>query len=270
VFRNGGQGLFLFRSLRDRPAPSSPVTLIVIAQNMKQKPSQLNGIPIPYDTSVAELENMMRAPAPQCWVAIIALGHIPGLESLGLLAQQLTSSDPYVRRAALEAIGFHPEGDKLEQDVLRCFRHSSDVVSREACRTSASLRLGSAHDNVVALFGASSESTRLTAVAALSKLWHATDLDKLITVFQYDRSEKVRKEAAWVLRAHATPDNCQVLFHLWWADAVSRHRKWACELAAAFDVQCIEKQLDMLTNDPDGHVRRAAQVAREKRKNTIG
>jgi HEAT repeat protein len=230
---------------------------------MNTKPSHIHGVSIPYGASVTELKEMMHAPAPQRWAAFVALGHSAAIESLELLAERLLSKDSHVRRAALEAIGTHAEGRRCEQGVLRCFSDSSDEVIRQACRTAASLGLSSAHDDVLKLLDSPSGANRLVALGALSKLWHADDSERVIRILHKDDDANVRKEAAWALRKHATSDNCPALFAAWHGDAIPRHRAWACELAAEFRLSDVVDELARLTNDPDGHVRLAAQIALE-------
>src|ERR1051325_9623011 len=59
-----------------------------------------------------------------------------------------------------------------------------------------------------------------------------------------ERTTKLRGE---------TPRGCRGPVH--------RHRTWACESAGEFGVPDVAKQLSLLRNDQDGHVRHAAKKA---------
>ncbi|MCL4691431.1 MAG: HEAT repeat domain-containing protein [Candidatus Hydrogenedentes bacterium] len=232
----------------------------------KVRPDDFNGIVIPYDASFNELRAMLCAPPPQCWVAFIALGYRPGGESLRVLAEQLSSPDTHFRRAAVGAIATHPDGRELERDILERLKDPSDQVVREACNTAASLGLRSAHDIIISLLDSSADSTRIAAITALSDLWEDGDFQRLFTLYRREQEEIVRKEAAWVLRDRVGKKNWRELFDCFLADEIPRHRTWACELAGAFGMTDVEKVIQELLNDQDGHVRRAAHDAIDRLK----
>jgi HEAT repeat protein len=227
----------------------------------KVRPEQFNGIPIPYDAGVTELKAMLCAPPPQCWVAFIALGYRSGAESLSVLAEQMSSPDAHFRRAAVGAAATHPDGRQLEKDILERLKDASDQVVREACNTAALLDLRSAHDIIIGLLDSLANSTRIAAITALSDLWEDGDFQRLFTRYQREQVDVVRKEAAWVLRKHVGTKNWRELFDCFLADETPRHRTLACELAGAFGMADVDKDIQELLNDQDGHVRRAAQDA---------
>ncbi|MCP4643768.1 MAG: HEAT repeat domain-containing protein [bacterium] len=221
----------------------------------------VNGVVVPHEASVADLAAMLKLPPPECWAAMKALGIKSTQESLDVLAAQISSDDPYVRRAALEAVGDHSDGTCLEGQVLKCFDDTSQLVVRQACATAATLGLASGHDQVAALLEAPSEATRCKAIAAISVLWKSSDFDMLVKLYCNDHENSVRKDAAWVLYEHVTSDTCRRLFELYCADSIPRHRGWACELCARFKMSGVDGTLERLTQDSDGHVRSAAQAA---------
>jgi hypothetical protein len=63
-----------------------------------------------------------------------------------------------------------------------------------------------------------------------------------------------------VLHAHANAHSASQLFSLWRGDPTPRHRVWACELAERFQV-ADSGSLRKLTDDDNGHVRKAARLA---------
>src|SRR5437588_551242 len=79
--------------------------------------------------------------------------------------------DPYLRRAALEAIGDHPSGRDASDVVLSMLHDRNGFVVRTACDVAAVLGLAGAHDRILELVGASEEATRLSALRALEGLW---------------------------------------------------------------------------------------------------
>jgi hypothetical protein len=140
-------------------------------------------------------------------------------------------------------------------------KDTSPYVVRTACETLAKIKLDELHDDLIDLLKSRNPAIRQSAVKALNKIWRVTSFDEVFDLFLADKVVKVKNEAAWTLRTHATNENWLKLFEAWWQDSVIRHRKWACELALMFDVHQVEKELQELSRDTDGHVRKAARKA---------
>jgi hypothetical protein len=51
------------------------------------------------------------------------------------------------------------------------------------------------------------------------------------------------------------------MFKLFAADPTPRHRVWACELVDRYGGEAQRETLTSLLDDPDGHVRKAAEEA---------
>ena len=86
-----------------------------------------------------------------------------------------------------------------------------------------------------------------------------------MTIYLSDQVQAVRREAAWALKANASPENWEPLFEAWASDSVPRHGIWACELAMALGGASVHEQLVRLSDDAYGHVRKAAIRALEVR-----
>jgi hypothetical protein len=225
------------------------------------KPTTWNGVPIPYDTPVADLRSTVEEPGPKAWAAIRALADKPEAEAMEILVQLARSSDPHFRRSAVEAIGIHPSGQTASDVVSQLLHDRDNVVVRAATEAAANLKLNLAHERVLSLVKAAEESTRLTALRALDNLWLSSDFEAVFDRYLHDSSEKVRKQAAWTLQKNVGPDHWERLFSAWSTDPVSRHRVWACQLAERFASGTIFPALKTLRADHDGHVRRAARQA---------
>jgi HEAT repeat protein len=193
-------------------------------------------------------------------VAFFALGARGDLESLDLLTESTRSDDPYVRRAALEAIGQHRLGSQEEAIVCRMLQDANEYVVRTACDVAAELRLGSAHALITALLKDPTIETRISALLALRSLWRPEDFALVESCFRCDTSAKVRYQAAWVLHAHADAQTAAQLCSLWRDDPLPRHRVWACDLVHRFRL-ADSGFLQKLICDKDGHVRLAARRA---------
>jgi hypothetical protein len=104
---------------------------------------------------------------------------------------------------------------------------------------------------------------RLASIQSLEKLVELTkNADwRYRRIFLTDKVETVKRAASWALKSHATQENWQKLFMVWHVDPLSRHRRWACELAQAFEADSVKKELELLRLDKDGHVRKAAARA---------
>lgn len=228
---------------------------------MDQRPKTWQGTAIPYNASLDELKAAIDGSTPERWAAFQALQSMPGPDVLETLAGYASSSDPLVRRAAIESIGSHPDGFHAGPSVCNALRDPEQFVCRAACNAAATLRLSGAHDLVQSLLASSSPATRCAAIAALNTLWRKSDYTEILELFINDPSDDVRKIAAWALRAHSINENWRELFMIWRNNEPPRYRIWACELAAEFGPDEVAPHLETLANDKDGHVRAAAAKA---------
>ena len=247
-----------------RPPQVSPNALDRLATTVQNRPTTWNGIEVPYGASVDQLAALVRGATPVRWAAFVALAHAPEESALAVLSESVRSSDPHVRRSAVEAIGVHAEGRRLSAQVCSLLSDTHDFVVRSACEAAAHHHLTDAHDAVLALLDAKPESSRETALQALRELWQDADFTRVLRAFTSETSTAVRKEAAWTLRSTASASTWRQLFALWSGDALPRHRGWACELAALYGSREVLTDLERLTRDVDGHVRdKAAQAVRD-------
>ena len=231
---------------------------------MKNRPEIWNGIQVPYEMSVGELAQLAKSNAPGRWAAFVALAHSEHDTALAPLQESADSSDPHVRRIAVEALGVRPDGSRAAAVIIQLLADSHEVVVRSACEAASRQQLTEAHDAVLQLLNSSAESTRCVAVQTLRSLWRETDFDRVLRAFTSDSSSEVKREAAWTLQSVASESNWQQLFAIWQADALPRHRRWAAELAGTFGNSGFLTQLERLAQDVDGHVRdRATQAIRD-------
>lgn len=224
-------------------------------------PTVVNGVPVPYERSVAELRALAGSDTPERWAAIVALGRAPGPEALQGLAELAAARDPYCRRAAIEAIGKRSDGDHLGHVVLAQMTDRNGIVVRTAVEAASNLALPGAHPRLRELLKDPEPATRAASVRALARLWTREDFEAVVALFKHDPSAEVRKSAGWTLRATASADHADALFELWRSDPMPRHRQWACELAAMFPAPHLHDVLVELESDVDGHVRKAARRA---------
>lgn len=203
----------------------------------------------------------MSRPANATHEAIRALGSGEISEALAILAEAAAVDDQFLRRTAIEAIGRHPQGRELRNIILRAFRDPSEYVVRTACEVVAQWKLTEAHDLVLPLLTNLSKTTRQTAIRTLDTIWADSDFPLLFNIYNKDSEIGIRREAARVLRQHATSGTSRTLFDAFFADEPPRHRQWACELAEKFSGPDILSALSQLSLDPDGHVRKAATLA---------
>jgi HEAT repeat protein len=181
---------------------------------------------------------------------------------LQLLADVAAGDDQFLRRTALEVIGNHPQGRSMQAVILKALSDTSGYVVRTACDIAGKWEIREAHDLVLALLTDASGPTRQTALRALSKVWRDADFPVVFQVYERDADVRVRREAAWVLRKYAAPENWRKLFEAFLVDELARHRQWACEIAEKFsDPEMLPQLLSRLTFDSNGHVRKAASRA---------
>jgi hypothetical protein len=228
------------------------------------KPPTINGVPVPYDTSVAELRKMVNIPGPDAWAAIRSLAEKSEPEALGILGSLTRSKDWRFRRSAVEAIGISPLGHKSQEIVCNLLSDPSSYVMRAAIEAAANQKISCAHNEILKLMKAAEENTRIVALHALMDLWQPSDFDLVFDRYSHDPSDRVKKQAAWTIHENLDSQNWRRIFLAWINDPVPRHRIWACELAEKFGIRSDLTVLQPLINDPNGHVRRAvAKVSRK-------
>jgi HEAT repeat protein len=225
------------------------------------KPQILNRVPIPHEASIEDLRNMIATPGPKAWAAVRALADKAEPDALMALVELTHSADAHLRRAGVEAIGMHAAGQMASEVVCGLLHDEQGFVVRSAIAAAVKLNLRAAHERVLNLATASDENTRLEALRGLADLWEVSDFQPVFDRYLHDRSEDVRRQAAWTLQQNVESDCWQRLFAAWSTDALARHRVWACQLAERFGSKALLPGLHLLQRDVDGHVRNAARRA---------
>jgi HEAT repeats len=220
----------------------------------------VNGVPIPTDVSVAELHDNIKQPGSKTWAAIRALGQKPEPAALTCLVELTSHLDPYVRRAAVEASGFHCSGQAASKAICRMLHDRKGFIVRTAIQAAANSRLDDAHEARLGLVKASDKSTRLCALRALQSLWRAPDLSQCsnLSFTIHPKTCEGRRPGPC---ARMPGRRTRITFSAWSNDSLPRHRVWACEVAAAFGTRELLPAVHDLMADGNGHVRSAAMRA---------
>ena len=153
-------------------------------------PPNVNGVPVPYFASFEDLRTDLASAGPQAWAAFVALGHVPTRNALELLIELANSDDWRYRRAAIEALTFHPFGREAADVVQAGLHDASAFVVQTACQVSGRLQLEQCHAELVELLGAKAAATR---IAALEELWQPADPERVLSMATHDASEDVRR-----------------------------------------------------------------------------
>ena len=185
------------------------------------RPVIWNGELIPYHEPIEVLRSRVCASGSEAGAAIRALADRPEPEAFAILVDLARSPDPYLRRAGLEAIGDHPSGRDASDVVLNLLHDRTGFVVRTACDVAGVLGLDGAHDRILELAGADEEATRLSALSALERLWLPSDFEKVFARYVHDRSDDVRKRAAWTLNRNVGSEHWKRVFELWASDRLA-------------------------------------------------
>jgi len=230
---------------------------------MRERPVILNGISIPYELPVEALLQQLYPARPQAWAACMALGYHPSQEAIFVLLNLLDSTDWRYRRSAIEAIVYHPLAKMHLERICQLLGDPSVYVKRTACEAVGKLKAKQALPQLIPLLSSADPETRTAVIRALPHIWESDLFERVLEIYLNDPSSAVRKAAGWVLMDVADETNWERLFHIWKHDPVGRHRKWACELARRFGSENLNSDLQALSRDRDGHVRKAAKEALE-------
>lgn len=231
---------------------------------MPTKSENLNCIPIPHDSDIQELISIIEDKKPEMFAACIALGNKSDIKALNYLIELTKSDDWAIRRIAVEAIAFHPQGKNSAQVLIGLLFDSSHYVSRTACETIGILRITEAHDKIIKLLDSKESYTKIVAIKTLNNIWQEKDYERIFKILVNDPEIKVRKESAFILMNKTNSNNWKPLFEFFVKDTVSRHKVWACNLLEKYGDISYIPILSELEKDKDGHVRKAAQIAINK------
>ena len=228
------------------------------------RPSEKFNCPIPYDAPIEILKQQIGTPGPSAWVAFIALAFHPNTEAISLLVEYANHSDWTYRRISIESIGLSPKATSLSHILVGALDDQNSYVIQTACDTIAKNKLKEANDKVCQLLLSTDPNIRRSALLTLADIWQPSCFRKVVNLFQTERNETVRKEAAWTLRKQVDKTSWRELFELWQRDSLSRHRLFACEIAEEFGNNAVRDKITMLLNDKDGHVIKAATRVLQK------
>lgn len=221
-----------------------------------------DGVPIPYDRPVEELRQIIESGVMgERWASFCALAADNSKPSLELLSEYAGSSDPHIRRAAIEAIGDNQNGESLAAVIRNAMVDESPVVVRTALNSAIRLKLYDLCADILNLVESLDFRTQDSALRAIEMLWHPGCFDTVFKIFCSTPDDAVRKAAGFALHRNVDESHWKTLFQAWHADPLPRHRSWACELTFRFGLGEHQTELESLTTDSDGHVRKSALKA---------
>lgn len=225
---------------------------------MREYPKIINGIEVPYEKDLIELESMLALGMPHFTVACIALAYKGDISSLDLLGNLLSNQDWCKRRVAVEAIGYHDLGYLLSNKLISLLDDKSEYVIMTTIDTIRIHRINEAHESILNLIQSKNEEIKRVAIACLKLISKDDDFNLITQIFLKDKSKFVKDEAAYFIRERATEYNFELSVNLLKQSHLARHRVLACELISIFGDEKHLNILNELKNDKDGHVRKAA------------
>ena len=228
---------------------------------MEKRPELVNGRTVPYGESLLTLQTMLGKEMPEPLLACLALGHRSDREAFEILVGLFEAKDWVIRRTAAEAVRFHPLGFHAASQLINLLHDPSRYVIRTTCETLSLLKIAGSHDYIVNLLTTDDSYTREVALRSIVHLWQEKDFERILDIFKYDQSARVRKEAAYILKSNANSHNWKELSVMWAQDSLPCYRVWAAELAGEFGDQSVLTILRSLADDNDGHVHKAALVS---------
>jgi len=179
--------------------------------------------------------------------------------SIQALANLTRHQDWTVRRAAIAALAQRPISEISRHAVLAAMDDPISFVKRGALLAAGALGLTDAAPLMKSALHHADADIREAALEALGGVWNPTDFDAVWRIHRLDPSVTLRKKAAFIVRANVDQSCWQEVFEGWQGDPLPRHRQWAIELVEEFGTATDVPRLAHLTEDRDGHVRRAAE-----------
>jgi HEAT repeat protein len=229
-----------------------------LASELEKEKKLINGVRVPCEKSIEDLKLMLSKEMSYFLPACYALSDKGTDETLEILKEQLFSSDWCKRRAAVEAIAYHPKGHFLSNELIILLSDKSIYVVHAAYSTLARLKIHEAHDKIVELLNSKDDYKRKIAISSLGELYEENDISILIKLYLTDRSKQVKDEAAWTLKKICDSTNWKAIYIVLKTGFLPRHRLWACEQIEKYGDGSYTEDLKMMLEDKDGHVRHKA------------
>ncbi|ERJ12506.1 HEAT repeat domain-containing protein [Haloplasma contractile] len=225
---------------------------------MNQRTESINGVKIPCDKSILELEKMLDMEMAYFNVACIALGYKGDEKSLKLLSEVLLDKDWCKRRLAIEALSYHKMAYSLKNELIKLLDDTSKYVVITTLRTIKVHCIKEAYNKVIELTKSLIEEVRKEAVECLCEVGSVDDFQLVIHIYSYDQSNQVKDVAAWFIRQRACENNWKQAVEILSKGKLARHREWALELIDIYWDESVIYIIRDLLNDKDGHVRKKA------------
>jgi HEAT repeat protein len=221
-------------------------------------PDQLNGRPVPYGTAVDELARLLRDPelAGAAALALARDGSQASLEALLLLLRD-TGPDWRGRRLAVATLGEHPLGGQLAADVLRLLHDPNPHVVWAASTSAGYLGLTEAVPHFLEAIHDPDQFVSSGAYNALVVLRWPGDIEQLLGMYGTANYE-TRKKLGVMIGCRFCPKVWREVYEAYRLSDVAQHREHAARMAHEFGGAERLRELELLANDRDGHVRRAA------------
>jgi HEAT repeat protein len=226
----------------------------------KARPLTHDGLRIPYEATVPELQAAIRAPGQNRWPAFVALGYSSDPLAVWALLRSTSSPNWEVRRAACEALGLQPRAAPVVARVAEHLDDPAPCVIRTACCAVGTLGGREHRARVLELLDDRDEATRRTAVVALDRLWNRLDAERILSLNRSDPSGEVSAEAGAVLLRHVDVSSWMPLFEAWIGHPAARNRVVACGLALRFGDASLVDRIAELRLDREEAVRNAADA----------
>jgi len=226
---------------------------------MNSRKKIINGVIVPYNLGINELQTMLLKDLPSFTVSCAVLSYMGDNESLQILTDLLKLSDLCRRRLAVEAIGNHALGKLASKELLCSLDDKVEYVVRTTCNSIGKLALKQAHEKILLIIqNKKYESyTRKLAVSCLNAIWEESDFPLIKDIFYKETSKEVVSEVAYLLKSMATKIKCEEIIQILINSPISRNKIWACELISMCGPQIYSSELEQLISDKDGHVRKA-------------
>ena len=219
-------------------------------------PEQINGIIVPYSKSIDELDKFIHLNCTEKWVAFLALARKGDYDSFMVLLKYIDSKDIFEKRASIEAIGLHQNGIEAQLKLASLLSDKNEIIKRALLETVRRKRLNFMHDDIVVCINNLSDYSKQVAVDCLDNIWRKSDNILLLDMFQKEKSKRLRNKIAGTLVKHSSKEDAANYFSILHSDPDPKNRLLAIELAGKFNIYNINKELNQLSKDENGHVRK--------------
>lgn len=217
---------------------------------------EINGIVVPYDKSVEELETMIFTEDMSVFVvACEALSYKSEEKAFEILKTYSTHEDKYKRLCVLKTIFRHPKSEQEKDLLVRAILSDDIFFAENGLQIICEHKIGVPENVIISAVNKHFCKLHSTSLYVLEVLGtNEANFVKLIKWLEQSKESGQKEVLGEILTKKYLPERAEELFALFSTDIFAKIRVMAVEIGKEYKFD-----ISKFRDDPDGHVRKTAR-----------